>query len=183
MNKACNIISYESDFESVYMTYYNELYRFAYHYIMSDDAADLVQEVFLQVYNDDSFLSAKFNARAYLYKMVKNSCIDYLKHLSVRTKHQSAIIDTFLNDLEYDEEQEKDMNSKIESCLDSLPMMQREIIKLRLEGRNYNEIAQLLNISVGTINTHVSRAYSFIKNNFVEVYVSLIAIDDIFFTN
>lgn len=153
-------------FEHIYMLHFNELYRFAYHYIMSDDAEDLVQEVFLKLYNGKFLPSETNNLRAYLYKMTKNSCIDYLKHIDVQNKHQDQLIDSILMNLNYGEEDEPALINKVTDCLLSLPQKQKEIIKLRLDGKSYDEIAQLLNISVGTVNTHVNRAYKFIKNNY-----------------
>lgn len=161
----------QKEFEHLYMLYFNELYRFAYHYIMSDDAEDIVQEVFLKIYNNPSLLSETLNYRAYMYKMVKNSCIDYLKHIHVQNHHQDQIVDSLLNMMDYDEESDVELNRKIANCLSSLPDKQRIIIELRLEGKDYNEISKILNISVGTVNTHVNRAYKFIKNNYYIIYL------------
>lgn len=161
----------QKEFEHLYMLYFNELYRFAYHYIMSDDAEDIVQEVFFKIYNNKSILSETSNPRAYLYKMVKNSSIDYLKHLNIQCVHQNGLMESLLNSIDYDEEFEQELHGKISNWLQSLPEKQRAIIKLRLEGKDYNEISKIMNISVGTVNTHVNRAYKFIKNNYLILYL------------
>lgn len=171
VNDNANNFHQPNEFEHLYMLYFNELYRFAYHYILSDDAEDIVQEVFFKIYNNSSILSGILNRRAFMYKMVKNGCIDYLKHLDVQNQHQDQIVDSLLNSIDYDEESDNELNEKIANCLLSLPEKQRTIIELRLEGKDYNEISEILNISVGTVNTHVNRAYKFIKNNYFVIYL------------
>lgn len=158
------------EFEQVYMLYFNELYRFAYHYIMSDDAQDIVQETFVKIYNNQSLLLEASNIRAYLYRMVKNGCIDYLKHLNVQNKHQDGLVDMILFNISYED---NDLSEKVKDCVSSLPDKQKLIISLRLEGKSYGEISQILNISEGTVNTHVHRAYKFIKNNYLVIYLVL----------
>lgn len=161
------------EFEQVYMLYFNELYRFAYHYIMSDDAQDIVQETFVKIYNNQSLLMEASNIRAYLYRMVKNDCIDYLRHINVQNKHQDVLMDMVLANMNYEDRAENDVSEKIKDCLSSLPDKQKLIISLRLEGKSYGEISQILNISEGTVNTHVHRAYKFIKNNYLVIYLIL----------
>lgn len=152
------------DFESIYLLYFNELYRFAFHYTMSEDAKDIVQEVFVKMYDGRDKIESNTNIRAYLYRLTKNRCIDYLKHLSVRNKHQDDIINYMLNDADYEEQNEMDAQKR-EKSISSLPDMQRKIIKLRLEGKSYQEISELLTITPGSVNTHINRAYKKIKKD------------------
>lgn len=164
-------------FEQVYMLYFNELYRFAYHYIMSEDAQDIVQEAFVKIFNDQSLLLEASNMRAYLYRMVKNSCTDYLKHINVQNKHQDGLVDMILADINYEGNSEADVSEKIKNFMMLLPEKQKMIISLRLEGKSYGEISKILNISEGTVNTHVNRAYKFIKNNYIVMYLILSQLD------
>ena len=172
--KNVNVLNLD-DFERIYMLYFNELYHFAYHYVMSDDAEDLVQEAFVKMYNDETLFNSAINIRAYLYKIVKNACIDYLKHRYIQSKHQDGLIESLINNFNcYNEEDEQEVSDKVAKCISSLPAKQQLIIKLRLEGKDYNEIASILEISTGTVNTHVNRAYKFIKNNYFFLYNVLI---------
>lgn len=168
----------EEKFEQVYLLYFNELYRFAYHYIMSDDAQDIVQETFVKIFNNQSLLIEASNIRAYLYRMVKNSCVDYLKHINVQNKHQDGLVDMILDNMNYEDSTEAEVSEKIKVCMSSLPEKQRMIISLRLEGKSYGEISKMLNISEGTVNTHIGRAYKFIKNNYVVIYLILSQLDN-----
>ena len=68
-------------FTSVYMTYFPKLVRFAREYVMSsEDAENIIQDVFLHLWEQREVLDELTNLNAWLFTMTKNKCIDYYRH-------------------------------------------------------------------------------------------------------
>ena len=162
----CNI-----SFEEIYMIYYNGLYRFAYHYIMNEDAEDIVQDIFTKVYENMDKLLDEDKIKSYLYSATKNSCLNYLRKLKIIDGNKDKLIETIFHySNEYLDDGEA-VDLEMQSCISKLPEQQKIILKLKIEGRSYKEISEILNISQGTVNTHVNRAYKYIKDNFAFVFL------------
>ena len=100
----------------------------------------------------------------YLYASVKNSCLNYYKHLRVedtnRTKLTEALI--YMGSLQYEEGE--DLFGKVQDCLRKLPEQQRKVLEMKIfRDMSYKEIARELNLSEVTVHTHVKRAYKAIR--------------------
>ncbi len=168
-------IEREEHFNSVYMLYYNELYRFAYHYVMCPHAEDIVQDVFLKLYEKSYTIKDSSHLKSYLYSAVKNRCIDYMRKLKIEDAKRQKLIEVFvycedpLGDTE-----EFDTVEKLNQLINILPEQQQKILQLKAEGKEYHEIAEILNISSGTVNIHVSRAYKTLRGKvYLTIFISL----------
>ena len=107
----------------------------------------------------------------YLYASVKNSCLNYYKHLRVedtnRTKLTEALI--YMGSLQYEEGE--DLFGKVQDCLRKLPEQQRKVLEMKIfRDMSYKEIARELNLSEVTVHTHVKRAYKAIREALPVVY-------------
>lgn len=158
----------EKAFEMIFRKFYPELYRFAFAFLMNrDQAEDVVQEVFISLWAKAGSLPAETRIRPYLFSAVKHACLDYLKHIRVVDTNKQKLAEAlmFSGTLEYEDDQE--MIDLIKQKLESLPEQQRLVLNLKvLEGLNYKEIAQRLNISETTVHTHIKRAYQTIRKSF-----------------
>lgn len=153
-------------FERIYKSYYNVLYRFAYHYIMSDDARDIVQEVFMEFYEQKRTLGSNHALIAYLFTLTRNRCLNFLKHQEVIDKHESGLIDAISSWNNSEVEEDIEIQQILNHCIELLSPQQQQILHLRIEGMSYAEIATVLDINTGTINTHIARAYKIIREKF-----------------
>ena len=144
-------------FERIFKEMGPRLYRFAFSYLMNAEMAeDVVQDT---------------RVSTYLYASVKNSCLNYYKHLRVedtnRTKLTEALI--YMGSLQYEEGE--DLFGKVQDCLRKLPEQQRKVLEMKIfRDMSYKEIARELNLSEVTVHTHVKRAYKAIREALPVVY-------------
>lgn len=154
--------SLQKNFDNVYLTYYYRLYRFAKEYVIFDaDAENIVQDVFVMLWEKREILNVQVSLTAYLLSLVKNKCIDYLRHKIVAEEYKQeyamklSSLEEFNQAFNSDEEIEKCLTNAI----NKLPERCREVfIKSRIEGKKYAEIAEEMNISVNTVENQMSIA-------------------------
>ncbi|MDD4513978.1 RNA polymerase sigma-70 factor [Massilibacteroides sp.] len=159
------------EFKSFYITWYSRVKFFACEYVFSEeDAENITQDVFADLYQKKIIEDDRINLVAYLFTSVKNKCIDHLRRklleqeakenlqkefdLSLRMKYDS--LDAF--DVEWKSEQQ--IGTLIENALNTLPERCREIfIKSKIEGKKQREIAEELGISIKTVENQITIAY------------------------
>lgn len=164
-------------FEEVFRQCYADMCGYAGRYIIdSDEAEEIVQEVFVNYWKKREELDITGSFEAYLYRSVRNACLNHLKHMQVRLKFaQHASVHTeeqdFSNSIEVAELQEK-----IEDCIGQLPPERKKIFILsREEGLKYREIAEQLGLSIKTVETQMGKALKFLRENLKD-YISVILI-------
>lgn len=163
-------------FEQIFREMSPRLFRFALAYTMNADVAeDIVQDSFMHLWTVTLSLPNDTKVSSYLYSSVKNSCLNYYKHLQVedsnRTKLTEALI--YIGSLEY--EDDRALFDKVQECLQKLPSKQRKVLELKIfQNMSYKEIARELNVSEVTVHTHVKRAYKFIRESLPLFYVFII---------
>lgn len=146
---------------------------YACKFVKADVAYDIVQNVFLKLWNHDrSFFSMtdRTAQQLYLYKCVSNACQDYLKHIKVTENHSDAIINSIrLQEVHwYDSFMDKEEHSlkmkQLMSLVQKLPPRCREIFQLHyIEQKSCPEIAAMLGLSVRTVETQVYKALQFLR--------------------
>lgn len=92
LNLKTNLNNLAGSFESIYIKYYSRLKRFAREFVIcSDDAENIVQDVFLELWQKRSKINQPINIEAFLISSVKNRCIDFLRHKIVVNKANECI--------------------------------------------------------------------------------------------
>lgn len=152
---------------------YNEQYKplcyFAQRFVFDlDTAREIVQDVFVRIWEKRDSLPVEIPLKNYLFTSVRNKCLDYLKHLKIESEFEKMRIkevqesDTLsLNPVEdpLDGLVTEELENAIKGAIEDLPDKCREIFELsRYKGLKYREIAVALNISVKTVETQMSRA-------------------------
>ncbi len=168
----------QKSFELLFSIYFARLNDFAKN-VVKDDAIsqDIVQDVFVKVWENKAEIES-LNLEAYLFRLVRNRCIDYIKHLKVVSNRMQEIqisskyeelyrIDFIGNEPYILIEQE--LKAKIEDTIRSLPDRCREVFILsRMDGLKNREIANKLNINIKNVERHLSRALQSFRQNFTE---------------
>lgn len=162
-------------FGKIYSVYFPKLVRFAREYIVStEDAENLVQDMFLYLWEHRDMLDTLTNLNAYLFTLAKNRCIDFYRR-QVRTESKNESLDTWQEkELYFKMEALKQFDenmftvNEIETLLDNsinaLPEKCRQVFILsRMEGLKHEEIAAQLNISVHTVQNHIVTAIRKLK--------------------
>lgn len=171
METATNIHDFKTvsveTFEKVFHTYYSALVIYA-KTILKDqnEAEDIVQQVFIIVWEKRSVIEVHTSLRAMLYKSVYNACLNRIKQLNVRNKYVADAQHT-LQKVSVDEGiQQKELQSRIENALNALPEQCGKIFKLsRFEQLKYQEIADELGISVKTVENQMGKALKIMKEH------------------
>ncbi|GGF38996.1 RNA polymerase sigma-70 factor [Echinicola rosea] len=152
-------------FELLFKLYFDKLLHLAKYYLNStEDAEEIVQDVFIKLWERRKKITELNNS--YLFTMTKNACLDYLKHQAVVLKKSKELFDSQLADpLRFIQNEtasyilEKELDQKIQESIAALPTKQREVfIKSRVNGKKNLEIAQELQISKRTVDTHITLA-------------------------
>lgn len=159
---------------------------FAKVYILSgEDAENIVQDVFTELWEKRELLKMEIDLVAYLFAATKNKCLNYLRHQAVvqesmnviKESHQLAL-DMSLNSLEafeVNDFSQKEIADLIERALNSLPEKCREIFVLnKLEGRKQKEIASMMNLSVHTVENQIAIAFKKLRVEMKDYYLLLL---------
>ena len=147
-------------FTRLFHAYYKDLVLFGGTYIPEKSTCeDIVQNIFLKLWNDRKSLEIENSLKSYLLKAVRNYCLDELRHRRIIDEHiayelksSSKDIDTTENYILY-----SDLCRQLKNALEQLPPQEREVFEMsRLENIKYQEIANRLNISVRTVEVRIS---------------------------
>lgn len=149
-------------FEKLFKQYYSPLTRFAWRYVNSKAIAEeIVQEVFADLWDNRTDWSIELSLRSYLYKTVKNRCLNYLEHQKVEEKYDSKWMDRKDNptiDFE-DELREEQVKEAIKEAIEALPERGKMTYKLhRYDGLTYQEIAEVMGVSPKTVESQMTRS-------------------------
>jgi len=160
----------DNGFAKIYLDFYPKLLRFATEYvILKEDAENIVQDLFVSLWENEYLLANAENLNAYLFKLARNRCIDFLR-VKIREKDRILRIqESFEIELklkldsleEFDKQMfaEDNLESQMSEAIDSLPERCRQIfIMSKIEKMKYNEIATSLNLSINTIEKQIGIA-------------------------
>jgi RNA polymerase sigma-70 factor (ECF subfamily) len=172
-----NDIERNDIFNREFMPHINSMYNFAFRLTMDeDDANDLVQDTYLKAFRFISSFERGTNAKAWLFRILKNSFInDYRKRSKEPSKVDYQEVETTYNSEEAAEvdhttdlrvETVQDMiGDEVATALNSLPVDFRTVIILcDIEGFTYEEMAKILDIPIGTVRSRLHRARNLLKD-------------------
>ncbi|PGH38109.1 MAG: hypothetical protein CRN43_17215 [Candidatus Nephrothrix sp. EaCA] len=152
-------------FKRLYEYYYPKLIGFSLRIVKSPElAADIVQDVFANLWDNRSSLPAEMNFNAYIYTLAKNRSINMIKQSVNHSRiAYEILVHTYSKYIASSEDffSQKDY---FEILLSQLPEQQSKVFQLcKLEGFSYNDAARELNISPGTISVHMVKAMKNIR--------------------
>lgn len=162
-------------FEHTYRQLFADLHQYAFTITKDEEwSADMVQDAFIKYYQQLEAGAQIEHPKAYLYRIVHNTTISQLRKKASLAKHEAAVADNTIVEntiLEstINKEQDNEKLALMQNVLDSMPEQCRLVFtKSRAEGKKYREIAEELNLSVKTVEAHISKALKIIQD-FVRV--------------
>ncbi len=162
-------------FQGEFMPHIHAMYNFAYRLTLErDDAKDLVQDTYLKAYRFIESFQKGTNAKAWLFRILKNSFInDYRRKSKEPHTIDYQEVETYYNSEDFNRqitpdlrvESVKDMmGDEISNALNSLDVDFKTVIILcDLEGFKYEEMAKILDIPIGTVRSRLHRARNLLK--------------------
>ena len=146
--------------EILYNNMYVSLYAFALSIVKNKEAAsDIIQDAFVQIYSKVSSFKKQTNARAWLYTIVRNLSIDYLR------KQKKILRFTSDYDLSSNESKNGMDNLATYELLDDLDDVSCQIVLLYVfEGFKHYEIAEILHLKEGTVRWKYRKALNTLEN-------------------
>lgn len=158
----------ESSFRFFVDLYSKDLYFFAFGYVhVREVAEEIVSDVFFDVWKNRSQLGSIQNMKSWLLILVRNKSISYLrKETSVSLMSYDEIDEFFIpfvQSPDYDIISKEEIE-RINHLINTLPPKCKQVFVLaKIEGLPYKEIADILGISIKTINIHIAKALSLVS--------------------
>ncbi|AEW01017.1 hypothetical protein A4D02_13755 [Niastella koreensis] len=160
-------------FEHIYKRFHTNIFLVAHRYIRSEeDAKDIRSKCFCKLWELHEKL--EFDSMGALFSWLRasitNSCIDYLRSISIRESKRPEIVKRYWQDNETDlfeaSDKEAIIIERLLKEIDQLPPKFKEVFKMRwLHDLKFREIAEELEIDVSTIKKRYSRAVVLLKRN------------------
>lgn len=150
-------------FEALFRAYAAPLCQFVYRYVACRQVAeDLVQDLFLHIWQQREIWNVPRSVSSYLYRAARNRALDQLKHENVVERWRDEVYHN--SDMTADSAdtllRTGEVTMHVQTTIASLPERCRIVFILsRWHGLSYREISQVMQISVKTVETQMSRAF------------------------
>jgi RNA polymerase sigma-70 factor (ECF subfamily) len=146
----------------------DKLFRFAFFLLRNvQEAEDIVQDVMVRVWSKREEWGQWQSVEGYCMTATRNNCLDRIRKkrfLSVREEKALHVISPDKDP--YENMMTKEMLTRIRKCMDTLPENQQQVVHLReIEGFSYNEIAELLDLSLEQVKINLFRGRNAIRKS------------------
>jgi RNA polymerase sigma-70 factor (family 1) len=159
-------------FEMLYEKYFNTLLLFTLKLVkVRVEAEEIVQNLFLKVWLRRESVDENQNFKAYIYRIAINDVYNYTRKRTIERAYQEHLKNRFeesdqktMDDIYF-----SDMQFRIGKLVEKMPPQRRQIFQMNKEqGLTNEEISIVLNLSKRTVENHMYRAISFLKQNIKE---------------
>ncbi|UII29741.1 RNA polymerase sigma-70 factor [Fulvivirga ulvae] len=152
--------------DMLFRSYYNTLCNFSYSIVKNTDLVEeLVADIFYILWRDCKHLDIKRNLRAYLFTAVRNKSLEV-----IRKEQKSAGLHEELGSMYLSTETPEtsllynELNQHYQKAYEALPEKCRQVFKLhKIDGLSYQEISDILNISIKTVENQMGKALKLIR--------------------
>lgn len=152
-------------YQRLYNEFYSSLVVYAFSFVTSDEAAeDIVQELFISIWEKNICFQSYQSFKTYLYRSVKNMALNFLKRQDVEERYVEYMKENSSDvDISEPELHQEEKYRLFFLAIDELPPRCREIFLLFLEGKQNKEVSEALNLSIDTVRTQKTRAIKFLR--------------------
>ncbi|MFY0688310.1 MAG: RNA polymerase sigma-70 factor [Cyclobacteriaceae bacterium] len=155
----------KGDFQKIFQAYFKPLCSFACQYLDPNDSQDLVQEAFISFWEKKENFEHINAIKAFLYTTTRNKCLNFLKHETVKSKHESSLIYELESEQYFNQHViEEDVIGRLHREIAALPEASQNVMLLALQGLKVSEIANQLSVSENTVKTQKKIAYAKLKD-------------------
>lgn len=155
-------------FHVLYVEYFASMQvyakRFVYNY---QDAQDIVQDAFFALWTNVHLYDPRQSIVAYLLRIVRNNCLNYLRALKIRDEHKDKIIEAMIFSGMEDDSIDEEMQNRLQEALATLSEKGYKILIAHiLEHKKIKEIAAEMGIAESSVQTHLKRAIRMLRKHF-----------------
>lgn len=166
------ILAKEGDtkaFEKLFKLLYADLCNYAVSFLKEKDSAEeIVQGLFCKIWENKKSIDISASFKSYCFRAVHNQCLNTIKHIQIRENYKEHNQNERANseNTYNDELVKKELEEHINKVIEALPEMRKKVFKLsRFEGLKYREIADKLKISVKTVENHMGKSLSSLRED------------------
>lgn len=158
----------KSAFRLLFETYYIPLVLFANRIIQNEHSSeDIVQETLISFWHKKRITNVNTALDYYLFESVKNKALDFLKSNDRRQEILTSAYDNYNKESILDPDEAEEY-AKLYRMIEKLPEERRKIFKLvYIDGYKYKEVAELLGISINTVQTQLRRSLQFLREKLI----------------
>ena len=170
----------EEAFAQLFGQYSRLLYTLAYRFLKSgEEAEDAVQYTFMKLWEERKKLNFQNGVRSLLYTIMKNYILNELRHKNLvhEKNYQMAQRAEETDDGFLDEYEEQNLREQLILAINKLPSQKSMICMMKLKrGLSNQEIAAQMHITVATVKTHYTQAVKMLRQEFVAMCMSFMAL-------
>ena len=159
----------EETYIFLFKEYYISLCAYSRRYVgRKDIAEEIVSDTFLKIWENRKTISVNTSIKAYLFNAICNNSLNYLRKLKAENKLTQYFLETSSENIGHEVTSEEieaqslimeNMGTKIEEAVCLLPEQQQRVFRLRrFEGKKTKEVAEIMGLSIKTIEMHLSKA-------------------------
>jgi RNA polymerase sigma-70 factor (ECF subfamily) len=175
----------EETYIFLFREYYVSLCAYSRRYVgRRDIAEEIVSDTFMRIWENRERLEINTSIKSYLFNAVCNNSLNYLRKLKSENNIVEYFKETISENIGFEsvsediEEQSlimENMGQKIEEAVSRLPEQQQKVFRLRrFEGKKTKEVAEMMGLSVKTIEMHLSKATLHLRENLKEYLPSFL---------
>lgn len=158
-----------------FRSYYDSLFHHALR-IQEDEkeAEDVVQELFIALWNNGIMLGENDSLSGYLYRAVTNRCLNRIRDQKRMNEHLAKWKEEAegeASEAEFASAVREEVMRRLLELIELLPEGRKTILKMSMEGKSGEEIARQLGVSITTVKQQKYRAYRFLRDNMGESWV------------
>ncbi|MCQ2135859.1 MAG: RNA polymerase sigma factor [Bacteroidales bacterium] len=166
--------AYEQAFSEIAQAYSERLYWHVRRYTCShEDADDLVQDIFMKVWNALPSFQCNSSVYTWLYRIATNEALNYIRKNKFKAMLQAQTLETILNN-KIDEDpyfNGDDMQRELHKAINALPVKQKTVFLMRyFDELPYEDISEITGTSVGALKASYHFAYNKIKEKLQKIF-------------
>jgi RNA polymerase sigma-70 factor, ECF subfamily len=174
----------EKKVKQLFDEHFHHLVLFAFRYVNDyGQCEDIVQDVYVKVWQNFEQIKRNSDLKAYLYKAVQNSSFNFLRHIKIRQKFIDSSELEGVSEVKSVEEgfSDEETKNKIHHAVNKLPDKWKEaFVFSKYDNLKYHEIAEEMKISQKTVEKYISKALQFLRNELKDLVISIIFLINIF---
>ena len=158
----------EQAFELLFRRYYSKLRGFVNKFLHNhEEAEEIVEEIFIKIWENRKSINPNDSLVSYMFKMAQNMSLNTLRKKKTESKTIEVLKAEYIDSVYlygYEDYRFRELENNIVCAIEQISPRSKEVFLLsRMRGLKYNQIADKLNISVKTVETHISKALKILR--------------------